>query len=54
MNLLVIDSLGWNQQPINTGVIPALYGVYQDYGPGYNVVGHAQGIGNYTYRNGSC
>ena len=41
----VIDSLGWNQQPINTGVIPALYGVYQDLGPGYNEVGHGQGIG---------
>ena len=41
----VIDSLGWNQQPINTGVIPALYGVYQDYGPGYNEVGHGEGIG---------
>ncbi|MEJ2617986.1 MAG: pectinesterase family protein, partial [Ignavibacteriaceae bacterium] len=42
----VIDSLGWNQQPINTGIIPALYGVYQDYGPGYNETGHAQGIGS--------
>ena len=41
----VVDSLGWNQQPINTGVVPALYGVYQDYGPGYNEAGHGQGIG---------
>ena len=56
----VVDSLGWNQQPINTGIIPALYGVYQDYGPGYNAIGHAQGIGslltsteaeNYTIEN---
>lgn len=42
----VIDSLGWNQQPINSGIIPALYGVYQNYGPGYNENGHAQGIGS--------
>ncbi len=42
----VIDSLGWNQQPINSGIVPAVYGVYQGYGPGYNEVGHAQGIGS--------
>ena len=42
----VIDSLGWNQQPINTGIIPALYGVYMGKGPGYNAEGHAQGIGS--------
>ncbi len=42
----VIDSLGWNQQPINTGIVPALYAVYLDYGPGYNENGHAQGIGS--------
>ncbi len=56
----VVDSLGWNQQPINSGIIPAVYGVYQDYGPGYNEIGHAQGIGsiltsteaaNYTIDN---
>ena len=41
----VIDSLGWNQQPINAGVIPAIYGVYEDNGPGYNAVGHGSGIG---------
>ena len=42
----VIDSLGWNQQPINTGITPALYGVYMGKGPGYNATGHAQGIGS--------
>ena len=42
---LVIDSLGWNQNPINTGVIPALYGIYQNFGPGFNEFGHGQGIG---------
>ncbi len=47
----VIDSLGWNQQPINSGIIPALYGVYQDYGPGYNAVGHAIGIGSLLTSN---
>jgi len=41
----VIDSLGWNQQPINTGVVPALYGVYNDKGPGFSATGHALGIG---------
>ncbi len=42
----VIDSLGWNQQPINTGIIPALYGIYMGKGSGYNATGHAQGIGS--------
>ncbi len=42
----VVDSLGWNQQPINSGILPALYAVYQDYGPGYNEVGHSKGIGS--------
>ena len=40
----VIDSLGWDHA-INPGVVPALYGVYEDSGPGYNAVGHAAGIG---------
>ncbi len=35
----------WNPEPINSGVYPALYAVYENTGPGYNATEHANGIG---------
>ena len=35
----------WNPVPINSGVFPALYAVYENTGPGYNATEHANGIG---------
>jgi pectin methylesterase-like acyl-CoA thioesterase len=41
----VIVPQAWNPNPINSGITPALYAVYENYGPGYNATEHANGIG---------
>lgn len=42
----VIIPQGWNPNPINSGVVPALYGIYNSKWPGFSIFEYTSGIGS--------